>query len=195
MAPDLATLVSAAAAGDAGAWDTLVDRFASIVWSATRTYRLSPTDAEDVNQTVWLRLVENLDRIREPERLAGWLATTARNECFRVLRRRGRETPEELDDEWTSSVDDLDAGLLSDERDAALVRAFRSLPARCQELLTVLLTDPPPSYEEVATALEMPIGSIGPTRQRCLQRLRAHSEIVRISGSSSGSEGVTDDTG
>jgi RNA polymerase sigma factor (sigma-70 family) len=142
-----------------------------------------------VSQTVWLRLVEHLDRIREPERVGSWLASTARNECLRTLRLAGRQIPtadELLADEETPSAA---AALLLSERDAALWRAFRTLPERCRRLLQVVIASPPPTYEELAAALGMPIGSLGPTRARCLAHLRRHPEIARIFDGAHDSDG------
>lgn len=168
-------LLDAAAAGDGVAWDSLVERFTGLLWATARAHRLSPADAADVVQTTWLRLVENLGRIQDPERLGGWLSTVARRECLVVLRRSRREPPvgdERLLDIVPDQRSPLDASLLVDERDAALWRVFDELPDRCRRLLRVLLADPAPSYAEVSEALDMPIGSIGPTRQRCLASLR-----------------------
>ena len=170
-------LLRRAAARDQTAWDELVDRYTSLLWSVGRAHRLHDSDAADVVQTTWLRLVENLDRIEDAERLPGWLATTARRECLRVLRRSGREQLARVEDVAGDVVDEqaepLDARLLADERDAALWACFQQLPERCRTLLRVLTATPPPAYAEVAEALDMPIGSIGPTRGRCLQRLQA----------------------
>jgi RNA polymerase sigma factor (sigma-70 family) len=172
---EVADLVQAAAEGDHVAWDELVERFNGLVWSVARAHRLSPADASDVVQTSWLRLVEHLGRLEDPERVGAWLATTARRECLRVLRHSARQLPtEELPE--TPVEGRLDAALLTAERDRALWQAFGGLSERCQTLLRLLVTEPPPSYEEVSAALEMPIGSIGPTRQRCLERLRGLAE-------------------
>lgn len=176
-------LLVGAAKGDAASWSAIVAEFSGLVWSVARAHRLDAADAADVSQTVWLRLIEHADRIREPERLAGWLSTTTRNECLRVLRRRGRQVPTDLELDTTEDedVEPLDAALLDSERDRALWRAFRTLSEACQRLLRVLLCDPPLSYQEVSEVMDMPIGSIGATRKRCLERLRRHPEIVRIS--------------
>ena len=171
---DTTTLLEAAARGDQEAWHALVDRYASLLWSIARAHRLSDADAADAVQTTWLKLVENLGRIKEPERLPGWLATTTRHECLRQLRRTDRERPAD-DQVWQSepaSGPAVDAALLLGERDAALWRALDKLSDQCRRLLRVLMATPPPSYAEVADALGMPVGSIGPTRQRCLARLR-----------------------
>ncbi|MET8999528.1 sigma-70 family RNA polymerase sigma factor [Amycolatopsis sp. Hca4] len=171
---DTTSLLEAAARGDQAAWDALVDRYASLLWSVARAHRLSDADAADVVQTTWLKLVENLGRIKDPERLPGWLGTTTRHECLRRLRHTDRERPTD-DQVWQnepSSGAGVDAALLLSERDAALWRALDKLSDQCRRLLRVLMATPPPSYAEVAEALDMPVGSIGPTRQRCLGRLR-----------------------
>jgi len=193
MSEDNARLLAAAATGDQSAWTVLVDRHLGLLWSIARGYRLNTADAGDAVQNTWLRLVEHLDRINEPERLASWLATTARRECLHVLRRGTREKPgaaAELLEHLPDSAPSLDTGLLLDERDAALWRALVMLSERCQRLLRVLMASPPPSYAEVATALDMPIGSIGPSRQRCLDRLRqvTGTDEVLSRGTSIGEE-------
>jgi RNA polymerase sigma factor (sigma-70 family) len=170
-------LVHDAARGDHAAWDALVDEFAGLVWAVARAHRLSDADAADVAGATWLALVENLDRLREAERVGAWLATTARRESLRVLRCAKRQVPtgDELADE-PADVPHLGADLLTDERDAVLWRAFERLPGRDQALLRMLVADPQPSYEEISAALQMPIGSIGPTRARSLERLRRELE-------------------
>jgi len=168
-------LLRAAREGDQAAWDELVARFNNLVWSVARGFRLSGADAADAVQMTWLRLVENLDRINDPDRLASWLATTTRRECLQHLRKKGR-TAVPMDDTILQDVADdaepLDSGLLLDERDGALWRAFSALGERCRRLLRVMMATPPPSYQEVSEALDIPHGSIGPTRQRCLAALR-----------------------
>jgi RNA polymerase sigma factor (sigma-70 family) len=177
MATDTAALLDAARLGDQPAWDALVGEFNGLVWSIARSYRLEMAQAHDAVQMTWLRLVENLNRIKEPERLAGWLATTARRECLQLIRKSGRERPAS-DDEALLDVADpalpVDAALLLDERDGALWRAFRLLGEKCQQLLRVLMATPPPSYQDVSAALDIAVGTIGPSRQRCLKQLRSH---------------------
>src|SRR4051795_5305810 len=187
---EVAELVRAAAEGDQAAWHGLVDRYNGLVWSVARAHRLSTVDASDVVQTPWLRLVEHLGRLQDPERVGAWLATTARRECLRTLRLSARQVPteaEQLPDPGTDVP--LDAGLLAGERDRALWTAFGGLSERCQVLLRILVADPPPSYEDVSAALDMPIGSIGPTRQRCLDRLRGLAETAGVSRGSAGERG------
>lgn len=168
-------LLGSAAAGDQQAWDALVARHGSRVWAVARAHRLSTADAEDVFQVTFLRLVTHLGTIRDPDRVGAWLATTARHECLRLLRRSGRSVPAGDDDVLDTPDQDapgVDARMLVDERQVALWDALGRLSAPCQRLLRALMGDPEPSYEEVSRALGMPIGSIGPTRGRCLKHLR-----------------------
>jgi len=175
-------LVRAAASGDEAAWKALAEGFSGLVWSVTRGYRLSSADTADVFQTVWLRLAEHLDRIENPEHVGAWLATTARREALRVARVSARVIPTDdlalLEpgeaDELTpeQAVLDSEQAQIDAERAKRLWRAFRQLPAHCQKLLRILTATPSPNYAEVAAALSMPVGSIGPTRARCLQKLR-----------------------
>ena len=183
QAPDVSALVRGAAEGDEDAWAALVERFSGLVWSVTRGFRLSHHDAAEVSQTAWLQLVEHLGDIREPERVGAWLATTTRRLCLTTLRKAGRAVPVELDDGCLVSPDrtaELDTALDASQRRAALSRALEDLPEPGQALLRLLSSDPAPSYAEAAAALDMPIGSIGPTRARCLERLRRSPQLVRL---------------
>jgi len=171
---EVAGAVRRAAAGDRDAWDAIVRSFSGLVWTVANGHRLGPADTAEVLQTTWLRLLENLDRIREPERLGGWLATTARRESLRMLRLRGREVPS--DDEGVlarepSPSPTPEEAVLDRDRDRRLWRAFSRLPDRCRRLLDLVVVLRPP-YAEVAAIMEIPVGSIGPTRARCLDRLR-----------------------
>jgi RNA polymerase sigma factor (sigma-70 family) len=169
-----ATLLARAVQGDQRAWNELVDEHSRLLWSVARSFRLDAADANDVVQTTWLRLLEHLDRIEDPTRLIGWLVTTARREAMRVLRRSGRERPV-IEDTVLDRPDDgppVDAALLQDERNRALWEAFARLGEKCRQLLRVAVTHPQ-AYEEISEALGMPVGSIGPTRRRCLTQLRA----------------------
>jgi RNA polymerase sigma factor (sigma-70 family) len=174
--PSVVGLVVRARAGDRAAWNEIVERYAPLVWSICHRYRLTRTDADDVAQSVWLRLVEQLPALREPAALPGWIATTTSRECVRVLRntqRQGRlESP--IDPEVAAESDHqiVEHELLAHERHAALRAAFVQLPGRCQQLLSLLVEDPPLPYTEISSKLRMPVGSIGPNRARCLDRLR-----------------------
>lgn len=169
----VAELLKAADGGSQEAWDALVERYGRLVWSIIRGFRFDSATAADVSQTVWLRLVEHCGRIRHPERLASWLATTARNESIRASKRMARAVPTEFSvevaDERAPSIDEQ---LLDDEQLREVLAAFEQVSPRCRELLQILCTDPPLEYEEISSLLEMPIGSIGPTRARCLERMR-----------------------
>ena len=172
----VATLLADARLGDREAWDRLVERYLPLVSAVIARHRLFGADAEDVNQTVWLRLVEHLTDIREPEALPGWLATTTRHECLHALNRRKRSVAvdpqsnphlQEVPDEG-----DVADALLTAERHLALLDALAGLPDDRRALLLLLLEDPPPSYGDISERLGLPIGSIGPTRARALAQLR-----------------------
>ena len=177
---EVSRLVRASERGDEAAWNELVRRFAPLVMAVTRNYQLTAEDAQDVSQTVWLRLVEHLGSLREPEALPGWLATTTQRECVRLVQRGRRVQPV---DPHTSGV--LDQGTTTDPDDAiiraelrqALRDGLAELPKRDQLLLQLRASDPPMSYEEISQLTGMPIGSIGPTLRRCLDRLRATSPV------------------
>ena len=172
---EVAALVVAAANGDDSAWRALVERYSAVVWSVSRAHRLGHADAQDVYQYVWLTLTQNLHRIKEPDRLGAWLATVTRRECLRFLGQSARQVPTDsaLEPEYVDESAYADAFTLLEERNAELWRLVELLPETCRVLLRALFAcDPPPSYEEVSSRLGMPIGSMGPTRQRCLERLR-----------------------
>jgi RNA polymerase sigma factor (sigma-70 family) len=169
--------VRAAAAGDAHAWEHLVDRYTDLLWSICRAYRLGNDDAADAVQLTWLRLLENLERIRDPQRLAGWLATTCRRECQALLRqsRPSVAVVEESMERLLGSGAPADEPVLTAVQHATLWEAFRQLSEWCQQVLRALIVEPgggPPSYRVVATQLKTRPGSLGPTRARCLRQLR-----------------------
>jgi RNA polymerase sigma factor (sigma-70 family) len=191
--PSVTDLVMRARDGEQRAWDALVERYAPLVWSICRRYRLQGADAEDVGQSVWLQMVDQLDRIRDPAALPGWIATTTRRECWRTQNaaRRMQAGCFEFDAE---SISDEDAGMADDElllaeRHAALREAFADLPVGCRRLLDLLLQDPPLPYSEISARLAMPVGSIGPSRRRCLDRLRRHPAIAALIDAEAGTAG------
>jgi RNA polymerase sigma factor (sigma-70 family) len=166
-------LLSRVVDGDEQAWKELVDRYAGLVWSVARSYRLSPASTDDVVQTVWLRLAEHCGRIREPDRLASWLATTTRNEALRVIRGNTRLLPQATITESAELTAPSVEERISDDVDLRTVlRAFALLSDDDQQLLRLLCTVPPLDYHTIAEMLGRPIGSIGPTRARCLERLK-----------------------
>jgi RNA polymerase sigma factor (sigma-70 family) len=169
-----ALLVARAADGDERAWEALVEAYTPLLRSVARAHRLDDATTSDVVQTAWRQLVQHVGRLHDPGHVGAWLATTTKRECLRVLRQGQRERPtqDEHLDGPDVEADPLDAALLESERAVVVSRALAAIPARCQQLLRVLMTSPPPSYREVSAALDMPVGSIGPTRDRCLRKLR-----------------------
>lgn len=169
---DVGDLLERVADGDATAWDAIVDHFGGLVWSVARSYRLGAS-TDDVVQTVWLRLAEHCERIREPDRLAAWLATTTRNEALRVLRKQGRAvTLGDLPERSDASLSTLDELVTDDDTLVHVLQAFRRLPEKDQQLLRLLCTVPPLDYATIADLLGRSIGSIGPSRDRSLKKLR-----------------------
>jgi RNA polymerase sigma factor (sigma-70 family) len=177
-------LVTRARDGDPQAWDALVERHAPLIWSICRRYRLGGAEAEDVAQTVWLRLVDQLDKIRDPTAIVGWLATTTRRECCRALRAARwpqcawpSSDAEAIPDERARTAEHE---LLAAERQAALREALAHLTPREQQLIAILTADPPMPYAEISARLGIPMGSIGPTRGRCLDKLRRYPAIAAL---------------
>jgi RNA polymerase sigma factor (sigma-70 family) len=182
--PSVSDLVARARSGDRQAWDALVERYAPLIWSICRRHRLGQADADDVGQSVWLRLLDQLDRVREPAALPGWLSTTTRRECLRVL--SAAQGPhatiyaldvESLPDQRAGTADQE---LLAAERHAALRAAFTQLPPNGQQLLALLTADPPTPYADISAQLGIPVGSIGPTRSRYLDKIRRHPAIAAL---------------
>jgi len=178
---DVRALVAAAARGDAAAWRELVRRYERLVWHMARLEGLDEVEAKDAAQTTWLRLVEHLDNLRQPERVGAWLAVTARREAARIRTRNRRLQPTdpwELPEEVSDEQPDLQA--IDSERSRTLWAALTRLSKRCQALIRLLLCET--SYQDISLALEIPVGSIGPTRARCLARLGgddALGDVVR----------------
>jgi RNA polymerase sigma factor (sigma-70 family) len=181
--PAVVDLVVRATDGDQDAWNEIVERYAPLVVAICARYRLSYEDRNDVGQNVWMLLAEQLGKLREPAALPGWLKTTTVRECLRVVTaaRRSERLGTRLEDE-DQFVDDtaIEEEYLMAERNAALRAAFAELPPRCQRLLGMLLSDPPSSYNEISAALNIPVGSIGPKRARCLERLRRSRALMAL---------------
>lgn len=165
--------------GERAAWDALVDRFGQMVWSVARSFRLDEAAASDVAQTVWLRLIENLEKINDPERLPGWLATTCRREALRVIKKSQRDVPSDFEFDVVDDSPSLESMLIEDEETREVVEAYRELGEECQQLLRLMTVEPALSYEEIAEAIGRPVGSLGPTRGRCIERLKAAISRIR----------------
>jgi len=189
--PVLTDLVTRAAKGEKQAWDALVERFAPLIWSICRKHRLGDADAEDVGQNVWLQLMNQLGKIRNPAALPGWLATVTRRECLRVMgttqgpSAAGHAMGAEIIADEQSGAAEQE--LLAAERLAALREAFAALPPSGQRLIALLLEDPPVSYAEISARLGIAVGSIGPTRRRCVDKLRHYPAVAALINTDTGS--------
>jgi RNA polymerase sigma factor (sigma-70 family) len=171
----LEVLVDAARSGREDAIAQIVAELSPLLWQVARAAGLSTSDAEDVLQTVWLRLLTHLDDIHTSSALTAWLVTTTRREAWRVRGTGRRQFP--ADQDWLDAIPDQrpgaeDLAVAADLR-RELWAALGQLPPQCQELLRIVAFVPRPDYDAVAAALGMPRGSIGPTRGRCLAKLRA----------------------
>ena len=178
-------LVTRARNGDTHAWHALVERYAPLIWSICRRYRLGDADTQDVSQDIWLHLVRRLDTLRAPAALPGWLATTTRRECDRKVRATAGShaarwyllDADILPDKRAATADQE---LLEAERHAALHKALAALAPSGRQLIAMLTADPPVPYIEIGARLGIPVGSIGPTRRRCLDKIRRHPAITAL---------------
>jgi len=182
--PLVIALVARVVGGDQAAWNELVERYAPLVWSICVKYRLDRSEIDDVGQSVWLLLVENIGSLRQPAALPGWLATTTHRECLRALRSARRHDHADMPpaDELPASQDTatIEQEIMAAEESAAVRAAFSELPPLCRDLLAMLVSDPPCPYADVSAALKIAVGSIGPKRSRCLQLLRRSPHLVAI---------------
>ena len=194
MHDDLTALVTRARTGDKQAWDDLVERYAPLIWSICSRYRLGPADVEDAGQSVWLRLVDRLASIRDPSVLPGWIATTTHRECGRVLRAARQQKapgrPLDAADIPGQVTGTAESELLRAERHAALRDAFRHLPPGSRKLIALLIQDPPVPYTEISARLGIPVGSIRPSRGRCLDKLRRDPAIAALISAETANAGV-----
>lgn len=180
-----ADLVRAACARDPQAWQEIVRRYRGMVGKVARSYRLSDADTADVLQNTWLRAFERIDTVREPDRLSGWLATTARRECLAVLRRTSREVPDGLFEAQVSGNATCPETVVIDQETRGMVaRAVAQLPQRRRTLVRALFADDDVRYADISQALDLPPGSIGPTRGRVLRTLRRSLEHVGLDAES-----------
>ena len=182
--PQVTDLVNRARGGDRQAWDALVERYAPLVWSICQRHRLSDADAADASQAVWLQLARHPDDLHDPAGLPGWLAAATARACQRIQQARCRlpgngPVLEAMPDEQATTAEQE---LLAAERDAALREAFARLPAACQQLLRLLIAEPPVPYADISTRLGLPVESIGPYRLRYLDKLRRDPAIAHAFG-------------
>lgn len=182
--PTVTALVTRAAEGGQSAWDEIVERYAPLVWSVCRRYRLGRADIDDVAQNVWLRLVEQLSALREPAALPGWLATTTQRECLRVLRvnSQAERRNERLADEMITAAPsvEIEEEIIAAEWNRVLCLAFNELLPPCRELLSMLMREPPVPYAEISSRLGIPVGGIGPSRARCLAKMRRCAPLAAL---------------
>lgn len=182
--PSVSAMVARVCDGDQEAWNELVERYSPLVWSICQRYQLSRQDTDDVGQSVWLLLVENIASLRTAAALPGWLSTTTRHEIFRVLRVSRRHEHDDLppDGQIPGDTDaaTIEEGLITAELNDALRAAFAELRPNCHDLLSLLVSDPPLHYSDISTMLNIPVGSIGPKRARCLERLRRSPHLAGI---------------
>jgi RNA polymerase sigma factor (sigma-70 family) len=172
---DIAQVVLCATDGEVWAWERLIDQYGRLIWATTHDFKLAESDAADVVQATWLRLIENIHRLEYPERVGSWLAATARHECMRSLTARKKIVLAPDDAPLDSAAlhePEIDERLLAEERAQTVREALSRLPWRWQRLLELLMADPPASYADISDQLGLPVGSIGPTRRRSLEKLR-----------------------
>ena len=169
-------LLTRARNGDQQAWNDLVDRMSPLVWSVTRSFRLDHATATDVAQTVWLKVIENIDRIADPERLPGWIATTVRREAIKVSGQQKKVVPSEFEYDLADLNTSVESTVVDLEEHESVRAAFNTLSEDDQQLLRLMVVEPPLSYEEIAEITGRPVGSLGPTRARALGRLKKAME-------------------
>ncbi|HXW78908.1 MAG TPA: sigma-70 family RNA polymerase sigma factor, partial [Acidimicrobiales bacterium] len=152
---ELVSVVRAAARGESPAWEHLTRRFGGSIMAVARSCRLCEADAWEVQQTTWLRLIENIDRIEQPERIGSWLTTTAYRECLRLIRMRSRIVhDEDAISQWEDkTIDPADLGLITEEQAILVRKAFERLPPRCQRLLSFLSANDALSYKDISDTL------------------------------------------
>ncbi|MFI9825520.1 RNA polymerase sigma factor [Streptomyces sp. NPDC052013] len=175
LTPTLNELVDDCIAGNQDSWNRIVERYTPLIWAIARGHRLSAADSEDVSQTTWMRVIQHLGKLRDPEKLAQWIAVSARRESLKLIEKSGRSVPvgdSPIFDRSEPSENHPEERALARERDDEVLLAYCALSPKCQALLGLLVTDPPMSYDEISATLGVPRGSIGPNRSRCLAHLR-----------------------
>lgn len=175
-------LVKACLAGDSQAWEALILRYQRLIYSIPIRAGFSPVDAADIFQSVCLKLLEKLSTLRKQEKISSWLMTTATRECWRVVERRRREAgPRIYDEDYEQDIAGslaseeplADQQRITFERQQRVREAIEALPERCRSLITLLFySKEEPSYADIARQIKVPVNSVGPTRARCLQKLK-----------------------
>jgi RNA polymerase sigma factor (sigma-70 family) len=181
--PTVVSIVARAANGDKAAWDEIVERYAPLVWAICLRHQVDPQSIDDIGQSVWLLLVDNISGLREPAALPGWLATTTSRECLRALRasgRHGMELPTPFEEQPSYGSAEIQQEIIEAELHAALRAAFTELPAGRRELLSMMISGPAPGYASISVTLGTPTGSIAPTPARCLARLRRSGYLAAV---------------
>lgn len=176
---DLVPIASSRGCDADRAWRLLVERHARLVWKVVRCVGLPDEAAWEAYQSTWLRAVERLDSLRDPACFPGWLGTIAKREAVAVSRARTKLVPSDhLDDRTPADEPAVGERMQRDEACRAVREGFASLPKGCQDLLRLLTAEPPVAYQEIERLLDMAHGSIGPTRRRCLDKLRSTAAMV-----------------
>lgn len=173
--PTLNELVDDCIAGNQESWNRIVERHTPLIWAIARAHRLSAADCEDVSQTTWMRVIQHLGKLRDPEKLSQWIAVSARRESLKHIEKSGRSVPvgdSPVFDRSEPSENHPEGAALAKERDNEVLLAYCALSPKCQALLGLLVTDPPMSYDEISATLGIPRGSLGPNRSRCLAHLK-----------------------
>jgi RNA polymerase sigma factor (sigma-70 family) len=186
-------LLGAAKKGDETAWQEIIARYQSLINAISRRYRLVPHDAHDVSQYVWMQLVDHIHKLRDPRALPGWIAVTTTHRCYEILRAHKRSvTVDPLAIGTFGLVDtdakrmngdgrsDVDDDLLRAEQRSAVQQGLAELTEGQQQLLRLLVADPPVPYREISRRMNLPTGSIGPTRARLLKKLRGTKAVRRL---------------
>ena len=167
-------LVALCLGGDARAWETLIVRYRRLIYSIPAKFSFASADASDVFQAVCLKLLEHLHDLKDETKVSAWLITTTTRQCIQVRSQRWRETSsdEDFEEPEATGVNVEDVQIRSQE-EQTIRDAVEKLPVRCRQLLELLYFEPKsPSYEEIGRTMNMPIASVGPTRARCLEKLR-----------------------
>ena len=193
MSTSDAELLGAAKKGEEAAWEQIIARYQSLINAISRRYRLEPSDAHDVSQYVWMQLIDHIEKLREPRALPGWIAVTTTRRCYEILRAQRRSVAVDplaigsfdLVDMAAKRVNgdgrlDVDDDLLRAEQRCAVQQGLAELTAAQQQLLLMLVADPPVPYREISRRMNLPTISIGTAQARLLTKLRRTTAVSRL---------------